>query len=113
KCVCIVAMYIGRGLRETTDYHVAVLRSTVFPGTMRDVLNKLLEEHSGRQACRDFGLVTHPEVMRGTNSTSDFYARPYAVIGELDTRSGDRITVLYRDIKAPIYPGFSVRLSRL
>jgi GDP-mannose 6-dehydrogenase len=101
--VCNVAMDIGRGLRETTDYHVAVLRSTVFPGTMRDVLNKLLEKHSGRQAGRDFGLVTNPEFMRETNAISDFYAPPYTVIGELDTRSGDRIAALYRDIKAPIY----------
>jgi GDP-mannose 6-dehydrogenase len=92
--VCNVAMDIGRGLRETTDYHVAVLRSTVFPGTMRDVLNKLLEKHSGRQAGRDFGLVTNPEFMRETNAISDFYAPPYTVIGELDTRSGDRITAL-------------------
>src|SRR2546426_3148954 len=49
-----VAIDIGRGLRDTTDYHVAVLRSTVFPGTIRNVLVPHLEEHSGRQAGRDF-----------------------------------------------------------
>lgn len=98
-----VAIDIGHGLRDTTAYHVAVLRSTVFPGTMRHVLGQLLEEHSGRQAGNDFGLVTNPEFMRETNAISDFYAPPYTVIGELDTRSGDRIEALYRDIKAPIY----------
>jgi GDP-mannose 6-dehydrogenase len=98
-----VAVDIGRGLRDTTEYHVVVLRSTVFPGTMRQVLDPLLEEHSGRQAGRDFGLITNPEFMRETSAISDFYAPPYTVIGELDTRSGDRIEVLYRDIQAPIY----------
>lgn len=101
--VCNVAVDIGRGLRETTDYHVVVLRSTVFPGTMRNVLGQLLEEHSGRLAGHDFGLVTNPEFMRETNAISDFCAPPYTVIGELDTRSGDRVEALYRDIKAPIY----------
>jgi GDP-mannose 6-dehydrogenase len=70
---------------------------------MRKVLGPLLEEHSGRQVGRDFGLVMNPEFMRETNAISDFYAPPYTVIGELDTRSGDRIEALYRDLKAPIY----------
>src|SRR4030095_16639113 len=68
-----VAMDVGRGLRATTDYHVVVLRSTVFPGTMRNVLGQLLEEHSGRQAGRDFGLVTNPEFMCETNASGGFY----------------------------------------
>src|SRR5712691_2880021 len=94
-----VAMDIGRGLRDTTDYHVVVLRSTVFPGTMRHVLGQLLEELSGRQAGDGFGLVTNPEFMRETNAISDFYTPPYTVIGELDPRSGDQIEALYREIK--------------
>src|SRR5919199_836186 len=98
-----VARDIGRGLREKTDYHVVVLRSTVFPGTMRHVLRPIFEEHSGRQAGRNFGLVTHPEFMRETNAIGDFYAPPYTIIGALNTRAGDRIAGLYCDIQAPIY----------
>ena len=101
--VCNVATDIGRGLRGTTDYHVVVLRSTVFPGTIRNVLGPLVEEHSGRQAGRNFGLVAHPEFMRETNAIGDFYAPPYTIIGELDTHSGDQLEALYQDIKAPIY----------
>ena len=96
-----VAMDIGRGLRETTHYHVVVLRSTVFPGTMRQVLSPLFEEHSGRQAGRDFGVATNPEFMRETNAISDFYTPPYTIIGELDTRSGDRLAALYRELQLP------------
>jgi GDP-mannose 6-dehydrogenase len=101
--VCNVAIDIGRGLRNTPHYHVTVLRSTVFPGTTRHVLRELLEEHSSRQAGRDFGLVSNPEFIRETSAISDFYMPPYTIIGELDTRSGDRIDALYRDIKAPLY----------
>src|SRR3989442_11132612 len=98
-----VAIDIGKGLRETTNYHVVVLRSTVFPGTVRNILLPLLEGHSGRKAGWDFGVVVNPEFMRETSAISDFYAPPYTIIGELDTRSGDQLEALYRDIQAPIY----------
>lgn len=98
-----VAMDIARGLQKTTAYHVVVLRSTVFPGTIRDVLKQVLEVHSGRRAGDDFGLVSNPEFMRETTAIGDFHAPPYTVIGELDKRSGDLVETLYRDIAAPVY----------
>ena len=94
---------IGRGLREATNYHVVALRSTVVPGTARHVMSPLLEEHSGRQAGCDFGLVINPEFTRETSAIADFYAPPYTIIGALNSRSGDVIEVLYRDIRAPVY----------
>jgi GDP-mannose 6-dehydrogenase len=101
--VCNVAREIGEGLRASAHYHVVVLRSTVFPGTVSNVLSPLVTEHSGRQVGRDFGLVMNPEFMRETNAISDFYAPPYTIIGESDTRSGDQLAELYRDIAAPVY----------
>jgi GDP-mannose 6-dehydrogenase len=65
---------IGRGLRDATNYHVVVLRSTVFPGTARKVMRPLLEEHSSRQAGCDFGLVANPEFTQETSAIRDFYA---------------------------------------
>lgn len=98
-----VTTEIGRGLRETTNYHVVVLRSTAFPGTSRNILIPLLEEQSRRKAGNDFGLVANPEFMRETNAINDFYAPPYTIIGELDRRSGESIETLYRQISAPVY----------
>jgi len=97
------AIDIGRGLRHATDYHVVVLRSTVFPGTMRDVVAGLLQEESGREAGREFGVVVHPEFMRETNAIADFFDPPYIVIGELDRRAGDQVQALYRSFRAPIH----------
>jgi GDP-mannose 6-dehydrogenase len=94
---------IGRGLREATNYHVVVLRSTVFPGTARNVMKPLLEEQSGRQAGCDFGVVANPEFTRESSAIRDFYAPPYTIIGELNSRAGDVIEALYHDIRAPIY----------
>jgi GDP-mannose 6-dehydrogenase len=94
---------IGTGLRNSTRYHVVALRSTVLPGTARNVLGKILEERSGRKAGRDFGLVVNPEFMRETNALEDFYTPPYTVIGALDSRSGDSIERLYKPIQSEVY----------
>ncbi len=97
-----VAMGIGQGLQNAEKYHVVVLRSTVFPGTTRNFLCKLLEEYSNRQIGNDFGVVMNPEFLREAKAISDFNAPPHTIIGELDSRSGDVVESLYREIDAPI-----------
>ncbi len=98
-----VAAEIGRGLRDAAGYHVVALRSTALPGTVRNVLLPILEEHSGRRVGSDFGLVSNPEFLRETTAISDFHAPPYTIIGELDADSGDVIESLLRDIEAPVH----------
>lgn len=93
---------IARGLSESSNYHTVVLRSTVFPGTVRNVLKPLLEEFSNRRAGYDFGLASNPEFLRETSAIHDFHAPPYTVIGELDKRSGDVVEALYEGVRAPI-----------
>src|SRR6185437_489724 len=98
-----VASEIGGGLRQAKQYHVVVVRSTLFPGTTRNALRELLEEHSGRRAGTDFGLACNPEFMRETSAINDFLMPPYTVIGEFDVRSGDRVRDLYAGIDVPVY----------
>lgn len=98
-----VAADIGGGLRHATNYHVVALRSTVFPGTARNTLGRILEEQSGRDIGRDFGVAMNPEFMRETNAVDDFYTPSYTVIGALDSQSGDRIEDLYRPIHSRVF----------
>ena len=98
-----VAADIGNGLRDSTKYHVVALRSTVFPGTTRDVLGKILAEQSGRDLGRDFGVAMNPEFMREANAIDDFYKPSYTVIGALDSQSGDWIEELYRPVDSTVY----------
>ncbi len=98
-----VAAEIGKGLRHGGNFHVVVVRSTLFPGTTRGTLRELLQQHSGRQAGTDFGLAANPEFMRETSAISDFFTPPYTVIGEWDDRSGNRVEELYREVKAPVF----------
>ncbi len=98
-----VAAEIGRGLKQAGHYHVVVVRSTLFPGTTRNLLRQLLEEHSGRRAGTGFGLACNPEFLRETSAIGDFLKPPYTVIGEFDARSGERVQEIYRGIEAPVH----------
>lgn len=97
-----VCQEIGTALATKRDYHVVVVRSTVLPGTTRERLIPLLEEHSGRLASVDFGVCVNPEFLREGSALRD-YARPsQTIIGQLDPRSGDVVQELYAGLEAPI-----------
>lgn len=96
------AEQIGSALRDKKDYFRVVIRSTVLPGTVEEVVIPVLERASGRQAGRDFGVCMHPEFLRESTAVHDFYHPPKTVIGELDTRSGEALAELYAKLPAPL-----------
>ena len=96
------AEHIGSALRGKKDYFRVVIRSTVLPGTVEDVVIPVLERASGRQARRDFGVCMNPEFLRESTAVHDFYHPPKTVIGELDTRSGEALAELYAKLPAPL-----------
>ena len=97
-----VCEQIGSELRHKDAFHVVVARSTMLPGSMREVVIPTLEESSGKKAGADFGVCINPEFLREGTAVHDFHFPPKTVIGELDKRSGDVVVELYRDITAPL-----------
>lgn len=93
---------IGSALKGKADFHVVVCRSTVLPGTMRDVVIPTLEEHSGKRASTDFGVCNNPEFLREGTAVNDFYHPPKIVIGETEPQSGDLLASLYSKMDAPM-----------
>lgn len=102
KYVRYVCEEIGTALKTLNDFHVVVARSTMLPGTMQDVVIPTLEEFSGKQAGKDFGVCINPEFLREGTAVYDFYNPPKTVIGELDSRSGDVLAEIYKDLPGPI-----------
>ena len=74
----------------------------MLPGTARDIVIPALEQASGKQPGRDFGVVVNPEFLREGSAIRDFYEPPKTIIGETDQRSGDVVTALYENIDAPL-----------
>ncbi len=93
---------IGAALKEKLGFHVVVARSTMLPGTMRNVVIPTLESASGKRAGVDFGVCNNPEFLREGTAVYDYYNPPKTVVGESDTRAGDVLVQLYEKMTAPL-----------
>lgn len=93
---------IGVALRNIDDYKVIVIRSTILPGSMRNLVIPTLESSSGKTAGRDFGVCNNPEFLREGTAVYDYRNPPKTVIGENDSRSGDVVATLYSHLDAPL-----------
>jgi len=97
-----ISEQIGKALKRKTDRHTVVIRSTILPGTMYDVVIPTLEEWSGKRAGEEFGVCCNPEFLREGSAVKDYNAPPKTVIGELDSASGDLLASLYAKLDAPL-----------
>jgi GDP-mannose 6-dehydrogenase len=93
---------IGDTLKDKTEWHTIVIRSTILPGTMDEIVIPILEESSGKKAGVDFGVCHNPEFLREGSAVKDFHCPPKTVIGEIDQTSGDLLSNLYAGIPAPL-----------
>jgi len=102
KYVRRVCEEIGTALRNHEGAPVVVIRSTMLPGTMRNVVIPTLEACSGRRAGEEFGVCINPEFLREGTAVDDFFNPPKTVIGELNRASGDLLASLYAQVAAPL-----------
>ena len=96
-----VCQQIGEALPDHHG-HTVVIRSTMLPGTMRNVVIPALEEASGLKAGQDFGLCINPEFLREGTAVHDYFNPPKTVIGEIDRASGDVLVKLYGHMPCPL-----------
>src|SRR5438094_9263601 len=97
-----VVSEIGELLRRANSFHVVVIRSTVLPGTVENIILPLLEQRSGKRAGKDFGICMNPAFMRETTAIDDFYHPPFTIIGARDDLSAERLAAIYSNLKCPI-----------
>ena len=102
KFIRRICEQIGRALKNKTTRHTVVIRSTILPGTMHQIVIPVLEEYSGKKAGTDFGVCNNPEFLREGSAVKDFNSPPKTVIGELDRADGDILAALYTKLNAPL-----------
>jgi UDPglucose 6-dehydrogenase len=93
---------IGKQLKEKDEWHLVVVKSTVLPGTTKNIILPLLEKHSRKKAGKDFGLAMNPEFLREGGAIKDFLEPDRIVIGFYDEKSRKMLRKLYKDFPCPI-----------
>jgi len=89
------AREIGEALKTKNKYHLVVVRSTVVPGTTRNLVSKIIEQVSGKRPGRDYGLCMQPEFLAEGRSIEDTLHPDRIVIGEFDEKSGAMLQEFY------------------
>jgi GDP-mannose 6-dehydrogenase len=90
-----VSRQIGTSLAGKNSYHSVVVRSTVLPGTLSDIVVPSLQETSTKRAGEGFGTASNPEFMREGSAVADFNNPAKTVIGTNDDTTRERLIELY------------------
>lgn len=101
--VYVVCRQIGALLENATRRPTIVIRSTMLPGSMRNLVLPALMEAAGENLKNLCTVVFHPEFLREGSSVRDFYDPPKIVIGENKPGEGDQLMELYSGFSAPVF----------
>ncbi len=93
---------IGEALATKDAYHLVVIKSTVVPGTTDEQLIPLLEEVSGKEEGKQFGVAVNPEFQREGSAVADFQNPDKIVVG---TDGDSRAVALLNELYAPLLTG--------
>jgi len=90
-----LAEQIGLALKQKSEPHVVVFRSTLVPGTVEDVLRPIIERASGKQDGVDFFLCFQPEFLREGSSIRDYDKPPFTIVGANHDYPAERLQALF------------------
>jgi GDP-mannose 6-dehydrogenase len=107
-----VCAQIGAALRDKTEYHIVVIRSTVLPGTTHEVVIPTLERESGKKYGEGFGVSVNPEFLREGTALKDFRTPPLTLVGHNHAADGGGAIALYHAIDAPVITT-SIRVAEM
>ncbi len=93
-----VCTQIGESLKEKDEKHILVFRSTMIPGTMRDIVIPRIEEASGKKQNEGFFAAFNPEFLRESTAVYDFYNPPKTVVGADSDKVAERVMNIYEEI---------------
>lgn len=96
-----VSKEIAEGLKEKGKFHTIVIRSTVLPGTNKEV-SCIIEKISSKKNLLDFCVVSNPEFLREGNAVDDYFNPSITVIASDSDRGIKELKEVYKKIKAPV-----------
>ncbi len=95
---------IGRSLRGRTEYQLIIVKSTVTPGTARNIIKPSIEKASGKKCGDDFGLCSNPEFLREGHAIEDTENPDRIIIGSEDARAAQVLEDFYREFHKSVVP---------
>jgi len=101
SAVAQIAESIREAEAPASGVHNIVVRSTVPPGTVDDVVDTALAERLAGSEVK-YGTAMCPEFLREGSGLADFFAPPLVVVGTADPRVGDTLRDLFAFLDTPV-----------
>ncbi len=86
---------LATAIRDKSEPHVVVFRSTLVPGTVEEVLRPMMEAQSGKKDGEGFHLCFQPEFLREGSSIRDYDKPPLTVVGANHAYPVERLRALF------------------
>lgn len=96
-----VCVQIGSSLKQKSENHCVVFRSTMLPGTLEERLLPILEKSSGKKCGEGFTFAYNPEFLREGSAISDHHHPTQIVVGADSNATAEMVMKLYDGIDAP------------
>lgn len=93
-----VVEQIGHAVADSDQSLVVVVRSTLLPGVLEDVLKPLLAETSGDHSNSRVMLCNNPEFLRETTAIQDYDKPPYVLVGADNEQAAAVTLKLYENL---------------
>ena len=81
-----VVRSVGKIISKNKKKPIILIKSTVIPGTMKDVILPILEKNSKKKAGKDFGLISNPEFLQESKAIQDTIKPHVVVLGGYKTK---------------------------
>ena len=89
----------GRQQQDRRNPHLIVFRSTMLPGTMRNVVINYLQSNCPFSVIgRDYNICFNPEFLRQNTALEDFFKPDRVVIGEDDKGGSEPLKEIYQQL---------------
>jgi GDP-mannose 6-dehydrogenase len=96
-----VCQEIGEALRGTERQFTVVVRSTMLPGTLKNIVLKSLLRGAGEAFRPWLRVAVNPEFIREGSALEDFAAPPFTLVGCEDPETAELLKDIYSGIDAP------------
>jgi GDP-mannose 6-dehydrogenase len=96
-----VCEQIGAAIAAKGEPHLVVIRSTVLPGTMRQLVIPTLERAAGMAAGDRLKVAVNPEFLRESSAVYDYDNPPKTVVGADDPEAARAVLALYETLPGP------------
>ena len=95
---------IGKILKNEKKNPIILIKSTVTPGTMQEIVLPIIEKESKKKAGKEFGLISNPEFLQESTAIRDTKFPHVVVLGGYETKYMKKAKKIF----SKIHPGVPI-----